>query len=116
MQALLPFFALCGLPFAAPFIITQEDAKETDAQLDRDICGLDKHKFSRYYWYDFVARNGKFEIDPFSVRFAIIDDGKGGVYATAGNPIDEDTLQSLRSFGMYSIADNNLAQLTCVPS
>jgi hypothetical protein len=99
----------------APFILTEEDAIYVDSIIGKSICGFSKSdSHSRYYYYDIISRGGKFEINPFAVRFVFIEDGRNRVHATTGFPIEYEQSPKLKAFGDYSLTDEKIEKVTCI--
>lgn len=114
-------FTLAGLLFSccpvidAPFILTREHAIFVDSTIGKSICNFSKSdNHSRYYYYDIISREGKFEIDPFAVRFVFIEDGRNRVYATTGFPMEYEQSPKLKAFGVYNLVDEKIEKATCI--
>lgn len=115
LESMLLPIALLSMPISAPFILTSEDAAEVDRRLDLSSCDISKGGATRYYFYDFMAINSKFEVDPLMVRFVIIADGKDQVHAVADLLIEGETADKMQAFGIYNIDEDKVQRITCVP-
>lgn len=114
-------FSLAGLLLSccpetgAPFILTREDAVYVDSIIGKSICDFSKSdSHSRYYYFESIARSGKFEINLLAVRFLFIEDGKNRVYATVGFPYEHEQSPKLKAFGVYSLTNEKIEKVTCM--
>ncbi len=113
--SLVGFLFSCCPVMDAPFILPREDAIFVDSTIGKSICNFSKSdSHSRYYYYHFIAREGKFEIDPFAVRFVFIKDGRNRVYATTGFPFEYEQSPKLKAFGVYSLTNEKIEKVTCI--
>lgn len=107
-------FSCCPV-MEAPFILTKEDAIYVDSIIGKSICNLSENdSHSRYYYFDDIARDGKFEINLLAVRFVFIENGRNRVYATTGFPIEYEQSPKLKAFGVYSLTDEKVEKVTCI--
>jgi hypothetical protein len=102
-------------PSVAPFIITSEDAVYIDKRIDISKCNIDIRRYSRYYWFDWVAKGSLNIIDRSIVRFAVVDGSKNGrVYAVAAPPFDVIKVQFI-AIGTYELSSGD-TKATCAHS
>ncbi|GGB60440.1 hypothetical protein [Blastomonas aquatica] len=98
-------------PTYAPFILQQEDAVYVDDKIDLKKCHFDKSGYTRWYWFDAIARNSKYIIDRTTVRFAVVDDKKSRVIATAPPPFDAIKVK-FKAIGTYKLVSEK-TEVTC---
>ena len=115
LELLFTSVALSTMPISAPFLITSEESAEVDRRLDISACNINKNGGSRYYWYDFLAIDGGYKVDPLMVRFAILNDGDSGVHAVAELLMEGEIADKVQAFGLYSIEKDEVEQMICVP-
>ncbi len=97
--ALLPF----QIGATAPFILTEADAGEADAQINISKCRINKSQYTRYFWNRATSTGEGYLIDPFFVEFSIVRDGDRKVHATASNPFVPFHEDRIVAFGSYSL-------------
>lgn len=92
-------------PTYAPFILQKEDAVYVDSKIDLKKCAFDKSGYTRWYWFDVIARDSKYIIDRTTVRFAVVDDKKSRAIATAFPPFDTIKVK-FKAIGTYKLASD----------
>jgi hypothetical protein len=113
--ALIGFLLSCCPAEDVPFILTKEHAIYIDSKIGKSICSFSKSdSHSRYYYYSIIAREGKFEINAFAVRFVFIEDGRNRVHATTGFPIEYEQSPKLKAFGEYNLGNEKIEKVTCI--
>lgn len=97
----------------APFILSNDEASVVDTRIDIRKCHISVKNNTRYYWYEYTAREFNYIINPAVIQFIVVSGGDRMAHAVTSDPIQHPKRDTIVAFGSYSVITEQ-TKVTCV--